>query len=111
MMDWTPPPPLACSLTPIHAPTPAIEEKKGVPGTQTDHGRGLGEMGLGEKGKGLEKSVQKLCRDRLRTGWRLRTVSIATELATTRSRKAVADGVLWVNSFTPDLAADGPLSL
>ena len=22
MMDWTPPPPLACSLTPIHAPTP-----------------------------------------------------------------------------------------
>ena len=21
MMDWTPPPPLACSLTPIHAPT------------------------------------------------------------------------------------------
>ena len=21
-MDWTPPPPLACSLTPIHAPTP-----------------------------------------------------------------------------------------
>ena len=24
MMDWTPPPPLACSLTPIHAPTPGI---------------------------------------------------------------------------------------
>ena len=24
MMDWTPPPPLACSLTPIHAPTPEI---------------------------------------------------------------------------------------
>ena len=24
MMDWTPPPPLACSLTPIHAPTPLI---------------------------------------------------------------------------------------
>ena len=24
MMDWTPPPPLACSLTPIHAPTPPI---------------------------------------------------------------------------------------
>ena len=23
MMDWTPPPPLACSLTPIHAPTPS----------------------------------------------------------------------------------------
>ena len=22
MMDWTPPPPLACALTPIHAPTP-----------------------------------------------------------------------------------------
>ena len=22
MMDWTPPPPLACSRTPIHAPTP-----------------------------------------------------------------------------------------
>ena len=22
MMDWTPPPPLACSLTPIHGPTP-----------------------------------------------------------------------------------------
>ena len=22
MMDWTPPTPLACSLTPIHAPTP-----------------------------------------------------------------------------------------
>ena len=22
MMDWSPPPPLACSLTPIHAPTP-----------------------------------------------------------------------------------------
>ena len=27
MMDWTPPPPLACSLTPIHAPTPPIGEK------------------------------------------------------------------------------------
>ena len=27
MMDWTPPPPLACSLTPIHAPTPIIEVK------------------------------------------------------------------------------------
>ena len=25
MMDWTPPPPLACSLTPIHAPTPSGE--------------------------------------------------------------------------------------
>ena len=24
MMDWTPPPPLACSLTPIHAPTPLL---------------------------------------------------------------------------------------
>ena len=24
MMDWTPPPPLACPLTPIHAPTPPI---------------------------------------------------------------------------------------
>ena len=24
MMDWTPPPPLACSRTPIHAPTPPI---------------------------------------------------------------------------------------
>ena len=24
MMDWTPPPPLACSLTPIHAPTPCL---------------------------------------------------------------------------------------
>ncbi len=24
MMDWTPPPPLACSLTPIHAPTPRV---------------------------------------------------------------------------------------
>ena len=24
MMDWTPPPPLACSLTPIHAPTPRL---------------------------------------------------------------------------------------
>ena len=24
MMDWTLPPPLACSLTPIHAPTPAL---------------------------------------------------------------------------------------
>ena len=28
MMDWTPPPPLACSLTPIHAPTPLRELKK-----------------------------------------------------------------------------------
>ena len=27
MMDWTPPPPLACSLTPIHAPTPFSEDK------------------------------------------------------------------------------------
>ena len=26
MMDWTPPPPLACSLTPIHAPTPRTIE-------------------------------------------------------------------------------------
>ena len=26
MMDWTPPPPLACSLTPIHAPTPFIAD-------------------------------------------------------------------------------------
>ena len=26
MMDWTPPPPLACSLTPIHAPTPLFVE-------------------------------------------------------------------------------------
>ena len=24
-MDWTPPPPLACSLTPIHAPTPLLD--------------------------------------------------------------------------------------
>ena len=27
MMDWTPPPPLACSLTPIHAPTPLAAAK------------------------------------------------------------------------------------
>ena len=27
MMDWTPPPPLACSLTPIHAPTPSLVSK------------------------------------------------------------------------------------
>ena len=27
MMDWTPPPPLACSLTPIHAPTPQMPHK------------------------------------------------------------------------------------
>ena len=27
MMDWTPPPPLACSLTPIHAPTPFISAR------------------------------------------------------------------------------------
>ena len=27
MMDWTPPPPLACSLTPIHAPTPSYVQK------------------------------------------------------------------------------------
>ena len=27
MMDWTPPPPLACSLTPIHAPTPREYDK------------------------------------------------------------------------------------
>ena len=25
MMDWTPPPPLACPLTPIHAPTPPFQ--------------------------------------------------------------------------------------
>ena len=34
MMDWTPPPPLACSLTPIHAPTPlfnVISHEFGVP--------------------------------------------------------------------------------
>ena len=29
MMDWTPPPPLACSLTPIHAPTPLPRSKPG----------------------------------------------------------------------------------
>ena len=28
MMDWTPPPPLACSLTPIHAPTPNLYAKR-----------------------------------------------------------------------------------
>ena len=27
MMDWTPPSPLACSLTPIHAPTPWIDRE------------------------------------------------------------------------------------
>ena len=27
MMDWTPPPPLACSLTPIHAPTPSARHE------------------------------------------------------------------------------------
>ena len=26
MMDWPPPPPLACSLTPIHAPTPRRDQ-------------------------------------------------------------------------------------
>ena len=28
-MDWTPPPPLACSLTPIHAPTPLEAVRSG----------------------------------------------------------------------------------
>ena len=30
MVDWTPPPPLACSLTPIHAPTPQFADQQGV---------------------------------------------------------------------------------
>ena len=29
MMDWTPPPPRACSLTPIHAPTPLEAVRSG----------------------------------------------------------------------------------
>ena len=32
MMDWTPPPPLACSLTPIHAPTPQFSVTVAVSG-------------------------------------------------------------------------------
>ena len=39
MMDWTPPPPLACSLTPIHAPTPRQRDIS-IPG------KGLGECGF-----------------------------------------------------------------
>ena len=37
MMDWTPPPPLACSLTPIHAPTP-------LGGDGRDHRLPVGEL-------------------------------------------------------------------
>ena len=40
MMDWTPPPPLACSLTPIHAPTPLFRTDCVVlKSTRTNRGR------------------------------------------------------------------------
>ena len=49
MMDWTPPPPLACSLTPIHAPTPrsgavvcrARSGGQSAAGTSAIHGGGV----------------------------------------------------------------------
>ena len=39
MMDWTPPPPLACSLTPIHAPTALSRSRGALSVTQTDPDR------------------------------------------------------------------------
>ena len=33
MMNWTPPPPLACSLTPIHAQRRGLENRRSSPGT------------------------------------------------------------------------------
>ena len=44
MMDWTPPPPLACSLTPIHAPTPTYDTLQAKGGLFPWHDESLREL-------------------------------------------------------------------
>ena len=60
MMDWTPPPPLACSLTPIHAPTPLDELKHSVSEERLEQVREIdGEQAYEKMRRAVEKASQE----------------------------------------------------